>query len=220
MVSDAVGCERRLAAAGEARHRDHAPLHTGQSEARFAMRARVGPIFPAAPRKMMSPGSRASVSTTPGVGSLSALSSSGSVRNTIQASKQARRSQESSRPNGRLVEDYFFWIGGGDDASFGADSLVVLRPLPPEKPRRGSRSGTTSPPLTVMSALRVAASSLVESMRTLPSNISTAKRSAPASPSAWKFLAEWQIVGLGPDHRVAGLNDRDGVRGAIGNAHE
>lgn len=45
------------------------------SEARLAMRASVGPIFPPAPRMRMSPGSEASARTVDSPGSLSASSS-------------------------------------------------------------------------------------------------------------------------------------------------
>src|SRR5262245_34243290 len=45
------------------------------SEARLAMRASVGPIFPATPSRIMSPSIRPSVSITPGVGALSKSSS-------------------------------------------------------------------------------------------------------------------------------------------------
>ena len=52
--------------------RRHTPA---ASEARLAMRASEGPIFPPAPRTMMSPSRRPSVSTTPSVGSLRRSSS-------------------------------------------------------------------------------------------------------------------------------------------------
>src|SRR5436305_14089677 len=45
------------------------------SDARRTIRASVGPIFPPTPRTITSPGNLRIVSTTPGVGSLSAVSS-------------------------------------------------------------------------------------------------------------------------------------------------
>ena len=65
-----------LRAAGEARDADDTPARSaGLSAARRAMRASVGPILPPTPSTMMSPSSRASVSTTRWLGSLSSVSS-------------------------------------------------------------------------------------------------------------------------------------------------